>query len=92
MKHPKASDLKVDVHGTRSMRTKMAKAKKIKITINIDDDVLHSLRGRAEESGVPYQSLLNRLLRDAVNRVSDGESRLEKLEKEVRDLKKKLSA
>jgi len=92
MKHPRLSDVKVDVTGTKSMRNKMAKVKKIKITINIDDDILHSLRGEAERSGMPYQSLLNRLLRDAVEKVSRDESRLDKLEREVRELKKKLSA
>ncbi len=92
MKHPKVSDLNIDVHGTKAMRLKMTKANKIKITINIDGDVLETLRGKAEKSGVPYQSLLNRLLRDAVNKASLDDSRLDKLEKEVRDLKKKLSA
>jgi predicted DNA binding CopG/RHH family protein len=92
MKHPKLSDMKIDVPGTKSMRSKVAKSKKIKITINIDDDLLASLRGKSEKTGIPYQSLLNRLLRDAVNKFSDEESRLDKLEREVKDLKKRLSA
>jgi len=92
MKQPKLSDLRVDTKGTKAMREKMAKAKKTKITINIDEDVLESVRGKAVESGVPYQSLLNRLLRDAVEKASESDSRLEKLEREVQALKKKVSA
>lgn len=92
MKQPKLSDLRIDTKGTKAMREKMAKARKIKITINIDEDVLESVRGRADESGIPYQSLLNRLLRDAVNKASVNDSRLEKLEREVQALKKKVSA
>jgi predicted DNA binding CopG/RHH family protein len=92
MKKPKLSDLRIDAKGTKAMREKMAKAKKIKITINIDEDVLESVRGKADESGIPYQSLLNRLLRDAVEKTSENDSRLEKLEREVQALKKKVSA
>ncbi len=92
MKQPKLSDLRIDTKGTKLMREKMAKVKKIKITINIDEDVLESVRGRADESGIPYQSLLNRLLRDAVEKVSENNSRLKKLEREVQALKKKVLA
>jgi predicted DNA binding CopG/RHH family protein len=92
MKQPKLSDLRLDTRGTKAMREKLAKSKKIKITINIDEDVLESLRGKADESGIPYQSLLNRLLRNAVEKVSENDSRLEKLEREVHALKKKISA
>lgn len=92
MKQPKLSDLKIDVKGTKQMRARMAKARKIKITINIDEDILESLRDKADASGIPYQSLLNRLLRQAVEKSSEKDSRLERLEREVQALKKKISA
>ncbi len=92
MKQPKLNEMKIYIHGTKSMRAKAAKAKKIKITINIDEDVLSSLRGKAATTGVPYQSLLNRLLRNAIDQANEGESRLDKLEREMKNLKKKLSA
>ena len=92
MKQPKLSDLKIDVKGTKQMRARMAKARKIKITVNIDEDILESLRDTADASGIPYQSLLNRLLRESVEKASDNDSRLEKLEREVQALKKKVSA
>lgn len=92
MKQPKQSDLKIDIKRTKAIRKMMAKAKKIKITVNLDEDVLSELRQIAIQSGTPYQSLLNRLLREAVSSKKDEGSRLDRLEKEVERLKKKISA
>ncbi len=92
MKQPKLSDVKIDKKGTAAMRKLMAKSKKIKITINVDEDLLIELRNMAEETGTPYQSLLNRVLKDAVMSKKDEGSRLDRLEREVERLKKKISA
>lgn len=92
MKQPKLSDLKIDTKGTKAMRKMMAKAKKIKITVNVDEDLLVELKHMAEETGTPYQSLLNRVLKDAVMSKKDEGSRLDRLEREVERLKKKISA
>ena len=92
MKQPKLSDLKIDTKGTKAMRKMMAKAKKIKITVNVDEDLLVELKHMAEETGTPYQSLLNRILKDAVMSKKDEGSRLDRLEREVERLKKKISA
>lgn len=92
MKQPKLSDLKIDTKGTKAMRKMMAKAKKIKITVNVDEDLLVELKHMAEETGTPYQSLLNRILKDAVMTKKDESSRLDRLEREVERLKKKISA
>jgi predicted DNA binding CopG/RHH family protein len=92
MKQPSLNDLKVDKKGTKAIRKMMAKAKKVKITINVDEDILLDLRKLANTQGTPYQTLLNRVLKDAVNsRVQEG-SRLDKLEREVERLKKKIPA
>ncbi len=92
MKQPKMSDLKVDVVGTRRMRKQMAKAKKVKITINLDSDLLEVLRKMADERGAPYQSLINRILRQvAMERRTLEDTRLEKLERELALLKKKIA-
>jgi predicted DNA binding CopG/RHH family protein len=93
MKQPKLKDVKIDVKGTEKMRSRMAKAKKIKITVNVDEDLLETLKLRSDETGIPYQSLLNRVLRSAMQEQADGESsRLDRLEKDVATLKKKLTA
>lgn len=93
MKQPKLKDVKFDLKGTEKMRTRMAKAKKIKITVNVDEDLLEALKLRSYETGVPYQNLLNRVLRSAMKEAADGETaRLDRLEREVASLKKRLSA
>lgn len=92
MKQPKISDIKIDVKGTKTMRELMAKTKKIKITVNVDQDVLLELRKMAKQSGTPYQSLLNHLLKESVTSKRNEKSRLDRLEQEVERLKKKVSA
>ncbi len=92
MKQPKLSDLKIDTKGTKAIRKMIAKAKKIKITVNVDEDLLVELKHMAEEMGTPYQSLLNRVLKDAVMTKKDEGSRLDRLEREIERLKKKVSA
>ncbi len=92
MKQPKLNNLKIDQNGTKVIRTKMTKSKKIKITINIDEDLLYSLRNDAEKAGIPYQSFINRLLRTSFNQSKINESRLDKLEREIKKINKKLSA
>lgn len=92
MKQPKLSDLKIDSKGTKALRKMMTKAKKIKITVNVDEDLLAELRQMAEETGTPYQSLLNKVLKDAVMGKKAEGTRLDRLEREVERLKKKISA
>jgi len=92
MKQPKLSDLQIDAKGTKAIRAAMAKAKKVKITINVDGDLLTQLREISESSGVPYQTLMNKVLRQALQSREDESSRLDRLEKEFAKLKKQLSA
>lgn len=94
MKQPKIKDLKIDLKGTQTLRTRMAKAKKIKITINIDEDLLTALKLRSDDSGIPYQVLLNKLLRSSIEKSipNKAQSRLDRLEKEVAKLKRSISA
>jgi len=92
MKQPKISDLKLDKKETNAIRKVMKKSKKVKITINVDEDLLKDIRRMAEAQGTPYQTLLNKVLKDAVNSKIEEGSRLDKLEREIERLKKKVSA
>jgi len=92
MKQPKLSNLKIDAKGTKALRKMMTKTKKIKITVNVDEDLLTELRRMSEETGTPYQALLNKVLKDAVMDKKTEGSRLDRLEREVERLKKKISA
>lgn len=88
MKEPKLEDLKIDRKETRRIRKMMANAKKIKITINFDSDILDQIKSLAAEAGAPYQSFLNKFLREALVGRETEEKRLDKLEREVKKLKK----
>jgi predicted DNA binding CopG/RHH family protein len=92
MKQPKLGDLVLDQKGTKEIRSKMAKTKKIKITINIDEDSLDILRDISEKSGAPYQKLLNQVLREGLRKRRESESRLDRIEREIEKLKKKVAA
>ena len=91
MKEPKTRNLVYDKVGTRKIRKLAKETKKSKITINFDSDILAEVKEMAEELGSPYQTLLNKIVRDAVSEKRTVSERLSKLEKEVRALKKKLA-
>ena len=92
MKQPKMSDLKINKKNTKTIRKKMAESKKVKITINFDADVLGEIKQMAEDLGSPYQTLLNKIVKDAVKTKSLKETRLDRLEKEIKALKKKVAS
>ena len=91
MKQPKLSNLKMDSKGTKLIRTEFAKSKKIKITINIDQESLELLKNKAEKTGAPYQRILNQILKEGLSQQSYSESRLDRIEKELEKLKKKVA-
>lgn len=94
MKQPKLRDIKVDLKATEQIRARAKRSKKVKITVNIDQDIIAALKKRSDASGVPYQTLLNRLLRTSLNdaKVDDTNSRIARLEREIAAIKKQLTA
>jgi len=92
MKKPSLRKLKVDQSETRRVRSAMAHQKSIKITININADILAKLKSIADDSGVPYQRIINRTLASSLAAQTTEQSRLDKLEQELSILKKKLAA
>jgi predicted DNA binding CopG/RHH family protein len=92
MKQPKLSNLQIDKVGTAELRAEMAKKKSIKITINIDADSLFTLKGIARDTGVPYQRLLNRLLKQGLKTRDTIETRLNRLEQELKKMKRAFAA
>ena len=91
MKQPKMSEIRINKKGTMAMRKKATATKKIKITINIDADVLKKVKSQAEKRGAPYQTFLNKIVRDSLKKEDANDKRLKRLEKEVRLLKKKVA-
>ena len=92
MKKPSLKSVKIDVGETKRVRSAMARQKSVKITININADTLKKVRSLANKSGMPYQRLINRMLGENLDDTETTESRLEKVEKELRQLKMKLVA
>ena len=92
MRKPSIRDMKVDIAGTRRLRAKMAGRGSVKITINVDADSLTKLKELSAESGVPYQRLLNGILKERLVKVDTLHSRLDRIEKELARVKKTLAA
>ncbi|MCO6430794.1 MAG: hypothetical protein J5J00_08025 [Deltaproteobacteria bacterium] len=92
MKKPNLKSLKLNEVETKHIRSNMAKQKSVKITININADTLGKLRAIADESGIPYQRLINRTLTESLAGQNHNSERIERIEKELRALKKKLVA
>ena len=91
MKQPKRSNLKISKKGTQAIRKKAAALKKIKITINFDSDILNETKKLANQMGTPYQTLLNKILRDALLAKKAHDDRLGRIEREISALKKKIA-
>ena len=92
MRKPSISKLKVDSVGTRKIQAEMATRGSVKITINVDANSLAKLKRLSAESGVPYQRLLNSILKERLTKTSSMHSRLDRVEKELKQVKKKLAA
>jgi hypothetical protein len=84
--------MKVDAPGTERLRAAAAAGRSVKITINVDADSLAKLKKLSADSGVPYQRLVNRILRERLAHVETIEARLERIEKELVRVKKTLAA
>lgn len=92
MKEPRIKNLKEDVLETAKIRRSLKKQKRVKITINLDADSLEALKKEALASGVPYQRLLNKLLKQSLANKRAAESRIDRLERELREIKRRLAA
>lgn len=92
MREPKLKNLKVDVAETAKIKGALKKQRHVKITINLDADSLDAVKKEASASGVPYQRLLNRLLKESLAGRHATESRIDRIEKELREMKKRLAA
>jgi uncharacterized protein (DUF4415 family) len=56
-----------DFSNMKSRKNPYASKLKKSVTIRLSEDVIAYFKGMAEESGVPYQSLINLYLRDCAN-------------------------
>jgi len=89
-KQPKLSDLVIDHAGTRNIRSQLKKTKKIKITIHIDAVGSDFKRKMGGQMTLSYQHILTQLLKDDANK--NAASRLDRIEKELKKLKRQIAA
>jgi len=102
MKKPSLKNLRIDEPETNRIKAAMAHHRSIKITININADTLEKLKALAQETGVPYQRLINRTLTDGLASSSGlnlqsgnsrmDNSRLDRIERDLAMLKRKIAA
>ena len=60
---------------------------KIAVTSRLDPDVLSWLRDQAEKKGIPYQTLMNSILKEAMQAPQDSDEHIRKIVRE--EMKKK---
>lgn len=53
---------------SKSTRNPYVKKAKKQLTIRLDEDTIEYFRNLSEETGIPYQSLINLYLRDCASR------------------------
>ena len=92
MRKPRISDVRVDTAGMHRLRAEMAGRASVKITINVDADSLAKLKELSADSGVPYQRLLNSILKERLSKADTVHLRLDRIEKELARVKKTLAA
>lgn len=92
MRQPSLKNIRVNRAETKKIRELVASTNRVKITVNVDENVLTFLKKEARETGIPYQNLLNRLLLEAIYRESSQQGRIESLEKEIKRLKRKVAS
>ncbi len=92
MRPPRLGGMKIDKAGTAKIRAALAGDKTVKVTINIDAESLRSLKRISQRTGVPYQNLLARLMKESVKGRGSTESRLDRLERELKRMKRILVA
>ncbi|ARE80325.1 CopG family antitoxin [Campylobacter helveticus] len=56
--------MKAEYDFSQGIRGRFYKPKKISTTLRLDDDILCILKKRASEKKIPYQTLINNLLRE----------------------------
>ena len=60
---------------------------KVQISLRLDLDVLSAIKNEGERLAIPYQTLINSILKQHISLREQFENRLAALEAEVKDLK-----
>ncbi|KAB0578770.1 BrnA antitoxin of type II toxin-antitoxin system [Fusobacterium naviforme] len=58
--------LEKEFNFSKAIKNPYAKALKKPVTINLDENIIIYFKGKAESTGIPYQTLINLYLKDCV--------------------------
>ena len=92
MKQPNFRHLRIDRVATKKISTALSKKRQVTITVNLDTDSLKALKTLSSKTGIPYQRLLNTVLTTNVTQQESIQSRLNRLEQELRKIKRHVAA
>ena len=88
MKQPSLGHLKIDRVATKKIRAALSKKKQVTLTVHLDSDSLKALTTRSRNTGIPDLRLLNTLLTTNFTQQESIQSRLNRLEQELRKIKR----
>jgi len=91
MKQPNLRDLKIDRVGTGAIRKALRKSH-VTITINLNEEDMQALKTRSKKGGILYQRLLSTLITTTVSQQESMQSRIDRLEQELRKIKRHVAA
>ncbi len=91
MKQPKLSNLTIDHEGTKKLRGQMKRSRSVKITINIEEQPAR-VQQNSGRPVIPYQHILSQVLKEVSLEKADGQSRLDRIERELAKLKRQIAA
>ena len=92
MREPRLSHLKIDEKATAKIRRGLARHRDVTITIHVDTKGLHALKEISRRTGVPYRGLVTRVLQEGVKGRVSAEARLDRLEQELKKVRRILVA
>ena len=90
MKTPKLAELKIDRAGTKNLRARLGRTKHIKITIRVDAGKFRSLSTISGRKLPAYYRLIGQLLKTKLDDIAA--SRLDRIERELKKLKRQIAA
>lgn len=90
MKQPNVNSVIIDRAGTKTLRAKLKKTKNVKITINVDADSIGAISKHRGKNWPAYYRITGRILNTKFD--DNAVARLERVERELKKLKRQIAA
>jgi predicted DNA binding CopG/RHH family protein len=92
MKPPSLRQLKIDRTGTKNIRTALWKKRQVTITVHLNPADLRAAKSHSKKAEIPYQRLFSTLLATSARQQESMQARLNRLEQELRKIKRRIAA